>query len=261
MIKINDIYCGYNEEVVLKGVSFEVNNGEHLGIIGPNGSGKTTLLKAMTKLLNCFSGTIEILGKDIRQMGIKELSKKIAVVTQTPSFVEDLRVMDFVLLGRIPHFRWFQIVESKRDIEICQECMHLTDTLRFKDRLMSELSGGERQLVSIAKALAQEPSIILLDEPISYLDISHQVRILDTITSLIKDRGMTAITVLHELNLASEYCERLILLDRGTIKMIGTPNEVLQYDVIEEVYNTVVVVRQNPISHKPYVFVVPKVCR
>lgn len=261
MINIRDIYCSYGANRVLNGVSLEIKNGEHLGIIGPNGSGKTTLIRAITKLIKCESGRIELFGRDIRHTDIKELAKKVAVVGQGTGLIEDLKVMDFVLLGRMPHFRWFQVLESSTDIEICQRCMEITDTLRFKDRLMSEISSGERQLVLIARALSQEPSVILLDEPISHLDISHQVRILDMLTSLTKEKGLTAITVLHELNLASEYCERLVLLEGGRVKKIGTPREVLTYQVIEEVYKTVVLVKENPISQKPYVFVVPEVYR
>jgi iron complex transport system ATP-binding protein len=135
--------------------------------------------------------------------------------------------------------------------------MEMTGTLKFKDRYMTELSGGERQLVFIARALTQEPEIILLDEPITHLDISHQVRVLDIVKTLITQKGLTAITVLHDLNLASEYCDRLLLLNNGRVHSIGLPSEILTYQAIEEVYKTTVIVKENPLSKKPYVFVVP----
>lgn len=259
IIRIKNLYCGYGKLPVLKDITLDVKQGEHLGIIGPNGSGKTTLIRAITRLVKPISGGIEIFGRDVRNTDLKEISKKVAVVGQVSKFIEDMNVMDYVLLGRLPHFRWLQIMESKKDIQICLHCLDITGTLRLKDRFMYELSSGERQLISIARALSQDPSIIILDEPTSHLDISHQVRILDTITNLIRQNGITAVTVMHDLNLASEYCDRLVLLDDGRIKKIGTPQEVLTYSLIEEVYKTVVIVKENPISHKPYVFVVPHV--
>jgi iron complex transport system ATP-binding protein len=163
-----------------------------------------------------------------------------------------------VLLGRIPHFEKMQFLETARDFEAAREAMSLTRTLKFKDRLMRELSGGERQLVFIARALAQEPRLLLLDEPTTHLDITHQVAILDLLKRLNRERGLTVIIVLHDLNLASEYCQRLVLMREGRIYKAGRPDEVLSYQIIEEVYKTVVVVEKNPISLRPYVLLVPE---
>lgn len=256
MLTVKNLSCGYNPIRILNGISFEVKEGEHLGIIGPNGSGKTTLLKAITKLIKLQSGAVVIDGKDIRKWGVKELSKKIAVVSQDTQS-GNMTVEDFVLLGRIPYYKRFQLMESQKDIDISEHCMELTGALKFKDRYMAELSGGERQLVFIARALAQEPKIVLLDEPITHLDISHQVRVLDIIKTLNGQKGLTAITVIHDLNLASEYCDRLLLLHNGGVYSIGMPSDVLTYQAIEEVYKTIVIVKENPLSKKPYVFVVP----
>ncbi len=255
MLEIKNLTCGYDSKFILQDINLKVGDKELVGIIGPNGSGKTTLLRAITRVLKPKKGLILYEGKDIGQMHYKELSKEIAVVSQ--SFETGfMSVEEFILLGRIPYYKRFQFLETKEDLEIASRCMKLTDTLRFKHKLMQELSGGERQLAHIARALTQEPKLLLLDEPTTHLDISHQVGILDLIKKLNKEFGLTVIMVLHDLNLASEYCQCLILINEGRIHRIGRPDEVLNYQVIEEVYKTVVVVEKNPISSKPYIFLV-----
>jgi iron complex transport system ATP-binding protein len=226
-----------------------------VGIIGPNGSGKTTLLRAVSRLLKPKRGSIHLDDRDIWQMRYKELAKKIAVVSQgLPD--ESLTVEEFVLLGRIPYFDSLQFFETSRDFEVAKECMTFTDVLRLKDRPIGQISGGERQLALIARALTQEPVLLLLDEPTTYLDIAHQVGILDLIRRFNRQIGLTVLMVLHDLNLASEYCDKLLLLSNGKVYKQGTPEEVLDYKTIEEVYKTVVVVEKNPISKKPYILLV-----
>ena len=255
MLEIKNLTCGYDSKFLLREINFSVEKGELIGIIGPNGSGKTTLLRAITRILKPKGGEILLKGVDIWDMGFKELARKIAVVSQGPD-VNFMSVKEFVLLGRIPHYKKFQFFETKRDEEIARKYMTLTDTLRFENEPVGKISGGERQLGVIARALAQEPELLLLDEPIAHLDITHQVAILDLIRRLNKEFGLTVIMVLHDLNLAAEYCNRLILLNEGKIHKTGKPEEVLTYQIIEEVYKTVVVVEENPISHKPYILVV-----
>ncbi len=256
MLEIKDLICGYDSKFLLQDINFKIEAGELVGIIGPNGSGKTTLLRAIRRVLKPKKGTILFEGKNIWQMGYKELAKRIAVVPQGVTAVAGMSVEEFVLLGRIPHFERCQFLETKKDLEIAKKGMILTDTIKFKDQLMQELSGGERQLVVIARALTQEPRLLLLDEPTSHLDITHQVGILDLIRRLNKELGLTVLMVLHDLNLASEYCQRLVLINKGRIYKIGTPEEILYYQIIEEIYKTVVVVEKNPISSKPYILVV-----
>ena len=255
MLEIKDLICGYDSKFFLRNINFRADKGELIGIIGPNGSGKTTLLRAITRILKPRTGTIVLEGRDIWQMGFRELARKIAVVSQNFE-IGFMSVEEFVLLGRIPYYGKFQFLEAKGDMEIANRCMRLTDTLRFKDRLMQEISGGEKQLTLIARALTQEPGLLLLDEPTAHLDITHQVGILDLIRRLNKEFGLTVIMVLHDLNLASEYCHRLVLINEGRIRKMGRPEEVLDYQIIEEVYKTVVVVKKNPISSRPYILIV-----
>jgi iron complex transport system ATP-binding protein len=255
MLEIRNLTCGYDGKVVLYDISFSVREGELLGIIGPNGSGKTTCLRAITRLLKPKEGKILLEGRDIWQMGFKELATKVAVVPQNLN-IGSMTVEEFVLLGRIPHFGRYQFLETKKDLEVAERSMILTDTLRFKDRVLGEISCGEGQLTLIARALAQEPKLLLLDEPTAHLDITHQVQILDLIKRLNRGFELTVIMVLHDLNLASQYCDRLILLNNGRIHKMGIPSEVLTYQVIEEVYKTIVVVERNPLSSKPYILLV-----
>jgi iron complex transport system ATP-binding protein len=188
-------------------------------------------------------------------MGYKERAKKIAVVSQgVPE--EAMTVEEFVLLGRIPYFRGLQFLETSRDFLVAKEAMLLTGVFGLKDRPLSQISGGERQLALIARALSQQPALLLLDEPTTYLDIAHQVGMLDLIRRLSRNFGLTVLMVLHDLNLASEYCDRLLLLSEGRVYKQGSPEEVLDYRSIEQVYKTVVVVEKNPISKKPYILLV-----
>ncbi len=264
MLEIRDLTCGYGEKFVLHGINLKIEDGELIGIIGPNGSGKTTLLKAITGILKSEKGEIFLKGENIRYLCFKEMAQKIAVVSQN---VEGnfMTVEEFVLMGRIPHYRKFQFMETEIDMEIVRKYMLMTDTLKYRNQPIEEISGGEKQLAVIARALAQEPQLLLLDEPTSHLDIKHQITILDLIKKLNKASGITVMMVLHELNLASEYCDRLILLNNGMIYKEGEPAEVLTYRIIEKVYETIVVVEKNPISHKPYILIVPEdqrhICR
>ena len=255
MLRINGLGCGYYDRQVLWDINLEVPPKEIMGIIGPNGSGKTTLLRAVSRLLKPKQGSIHLDGKDIWQMKYRELAKRVAVVSQgLPE--ETLTVEEFVLLGRIPHFEGLQFLETNHDFEVAEGCMALTDVLRLKDRPIGQISGGERQLALIARALTQEPALLLLDEPTTYLDIAHQVGMLDLIKRLNRKLGLTVLMVLHDLNLASEYCDKVALLSNGKIYKQGRPEEVLNYKVIEDVYKTVVVLQKNPVSKKPYILLV-----
>lgn len=251
-IKIQSICCGY-PNFKLSNISMDVPHGAFAGIIGPNGSGKTTLFRAITGTLNLLSGSIIIGEKDLRALTLRQRAQKIAIVSQIVESAE-MTVEDYVLLGRIPYHSKFSLFETANDIEIVQKYMQLTDTWRHRNHLLSELSGGEQQLAGIARALAQQPELLLLDEPTSHLDITHQVQILNVLQQLNQEMGLTILMVIHDLNLASEYCDTLILVNEGKIHTQGTPEEVLTYQNIEAVYKTVVVTQNNPLSGKPAVF-------
>ncbi|MEE9417914.1 MAG: ABC transporter ATP-binding protein [Desulfatiglandaceae bacterium] len=255
LLKIKNLSAGYDENIVLHDIGCTVRQGELIGIIGPNGSGKTTLLRAITRILKPHKGEILIDGKNIWKIPLKEISQMVAVSSQLLDPVLTT-VEEYILLGRLPYYRKYQFFETSKDETIVEKYMRLTDTFRLKESLMTELSGGERQLASIARALAQEPILLLLDEPTSHLDITHQAQIMELIGRLNRELGLTVLMVLHDLNLASEYCSRLLLLNNGSIHKLGTPEEVLTYRTIEEVYKTVVLVKKNPLSGKPYVFLI-----
>jgi len=257
MLELKNITCGYASGFTLEDISFRLKKREFLGIVGPNGSGKTTLIKAITKLLPAKKGEIILDEINIDEMRFKEIARKIAVVPQSFNIQFDMSVEEFIFIGRIPHKNAFQFLEEKKDEEIVDNAMELTETLQLKERLLSSLSGGEIQRAAIARALVQQPQILLLDEPTSHLDIGHQIKILDLLRKLNKENSLTIAAIFHDLNLASEYCSKLLLLKNGKTFSFGVPEEVLTYQSLEEVYNTPVIVQKSIISGMPNVSVVP----
>lgn len=255
MILVESLCCGYNG-FFLKDISFSVKKGEVFGIIGPNGSGKTTILRAISKIIPIKEGRVIFDKMDIRKIGFRRFAQSVGVVSQVEEIAFDMKVKELVLLGRIPHQRF--LLTTKSDIEIAEKSMELVGIINFKEKWMSQLSGGERQLAFICRALAQEPKILLLDEPTTHLDISYQVKILNIIRQLNRDLGLTIIIVLHDLNLAIEYLDSLLLLNKGNVYKIGEPSEVLTEETIEEVYKTRVMVSENPVSHKGCVLLRPQ---
>ncbi len=254
-MKIEKIVCGYSGSFLLKEVSFDIEKGLFTGIIGPNGSGKTTLFRGITGDIGLKSGNIYFEGKNLTSFTGKQRARRFAIVTQKIE-VANITVEEFVLLGRFPYKKPFQFLETEEDYRLAGKYMKMTGVYKYKDKLFSELSGGEQQLVSIAKALTQEPDILLLDEPTSHLDIAHQVKILNLLQKLNKTFKLTVIMIIHDLNLAGEYCDHIIMLDNGRIHTSGSAKEVLNYKNIEEVYKTPVVTRENPISKKPAIFLI-----
>lgn len=257
LLQTTNLTGGYGSETIVHDVSFAVQPGEFIGIIGPNGCGKSTLLKLLTRVLPSQNGSVSYRQADIASYKLKELYKELAVVTQEALINFSFSVWEIVLMGRIPHLKRLQ-QETKHDFEVAEKALELTGCLHLKNRMIDQLSTGERQRVLIAKALAQEPKLLLLDEPTSHLDIGHQIHILDLLKKLNEEQKLTIITVLHDLNCASEYCQRLILMDKGKIVQDGLPGEVLTYPNIEQVYKTVVVINPNPVSGKPNLSLIPK---
>jgi iron complex transport system ATP-binding protein len=257
MIEVNSIFFRYHRDWVLQDVSFQVRKGEFVGVIGPNGSGKTTLLKLLYRLLSPQQGEVLFDGLSLKKMSRREIAKKIAVVAQETYSTFPFRAIEMVLMGRSPYLGHLMF-ESPKDLEIAKKAMEWTEILPISQRSIDELSGGERKRVFIARALAQEPEMILLDEPTSNLDIHHQVEFLDLVLSLNREKGLTILMASHDLNLASEYCNRLIFLQNGKIYKMGSPEEVMTRENIEKVYGCEVWVDRNPVSGMPRVSLLRK---
>ncbi|MFH0826316.1 MAG: ABC transporter ATP-binding protein [Candidatus Omnitrophota bacterium] len=257
IIEVKNITSGYQNRPILKGIDFSIREGEFFGIIGPNGSGKSTLLKTLSRCLKPYQGSVHYKQKDIHGIPAQELAKEFAFVAQDTAFNFSFTVWEIVQMGRIPYIGRMR-AETPHDLEITKESMRTTDTLALADRFIGALSSGERQMVLIAKALAQQPKVLFLDEPTSHLDIGHQVQIMSLIKELNQKHNITVIVVLHDLNLASEYCDRLLLLNEGRAYKLGEPEEILTFQNIEEVYKTLVIVNRNPITKNPHILLVSK---
>jgi iron complex transport system ATP-binding protein len=251
-IQIENLSFGYGERLVLDGISLAIEKGEMIGVLGPNGSGKTTLLKILSSVLS-GRGKVELNGKDIRNYGRRELSRLFAVVPQESQINFPFTVAEIVLMGRASHHSPIGL-EGERDLEAARKSLEATETASLADRYLHELSGGEKQRVMIARALAQEPEILLLDEPAAFLDLKHQVRVFDLLRRLNRERGLTIVAALHDLNLAALFFPRLAMLSGGKIFRDGPAREVLSEKNIEEVYGVQVRVEMDASRERPQVF-------
>lgn len=251
--EVRNLSYSFGDEKVLKNISFEAADGEFLGLMGPNGSGKTTLLRCMTNYLQTPEDRIRIDGKPLQSLMPAELARTFAVVPQSSSTDFVFSAYDIVMMGRIPHMASRLAGHRKSDVEIVKAAMAKTDTLKFASRPFFALSGGERQRVIIARAIAQQPQGLLLDEPTVYLDINGQLEIMDLIKKLNREEGISVVAVLHDINLAARYCDRIALLSQGHLEAIGEPKEVLTPEIIQSVYGVEVVVRRDPFTNAVYV--------
>lgn len=257
MLEIQNLTCGYDGKEIIKEVSFSVRKGDFIGIIGPNGAGKTTLFRGLTGILRPFKGEVIYNNTPIRKIPLRQFACEAAIIPQFMEIPFGFTVEEFVFLGRFPHLGRFQSPRPE-DFRITEEALVLTDTRQLRLKKIFELSGGERQRIILAQGFAQKPKLLLLDEPTAHLDITHQSWIMDILKKLNKEQGLTVVLTLHDLNLASEYCQRIILFNEGRIFRQGSPEDVLTYQNIESVYKTVVVVEKNPVSFKPYILLVPQ---
>ncbi len=257
VFKLKGMSAGYGNIPILHALSLEIGEGEFFGIIGPNGSGKTTLLKALTRIIRPYSGEIIYRGKDISKKALKELACEVAFVGQDALCSFSFTVFEIVMMGRFPHLKRFR-TESKRDYDITNQALETVNCISLKDKYIDQISAGERQRVIIARALAQEPRVLILDEPTSRLDIGHQIEIFDLIKKLNLERKITVSSVLHDLNLASDYCDRILLMNEGKIFKIGEPGKILTYENLEKIYKTIVVVNESPATKRPHITLVPK---
>ena len=250
MLRFEHLAAGYGEKDIIKDVSFSVEEGDFAGLIGSNGAGKSTLIKCISGLLPVRSGNIYICGKENSHLKHRERARLVAVVPQSYHVDYDFLVEDIVMMGRNPYLS-LRHKENERDMEIVRNAMEATNTEIFRGRLYNELSGGERQRVILARAIAQEPQIILLDEPTSALDIHHQIEVMELITRLNKEKNMTVLAVLHDINMASRFCKRLIMLKDGHIMADGTPETVINRQNMEELYQMKLLIHTNPLFRKP----------
>lgn len=239
----------YGAVEVLSAISCEVAAGEILGLLGPNGSGKSTLVRLMSGVRVPRVGRVTYDGRDLRTYSRDELARAIAVVPQETVIELPFSVLEVVLMGRSPYLGKFGF-ESAHDLVVAQRAMEQTGVASLATREVHALSGGERQRVILARALAQEPRILLLDEPTAFLDIKHQVAVYDLIKQLSREQGLAVVAILHDLNLAALYCDRLALLKAGRVFCQGTPDQVLTYVNIKAVYETEVYIDLNDITGK-----------
>jgi iron complex transport system ATP-binding protein len=246
-IRIEGVSFAYGARPVLEQVTLDVAPGERLGILGPNGSGKSTLIRLLSRVLRPLRGRILFDGVDLASLSARDIARRIAVVPQEIGLDFPFSVMEVVLMGRSPHSSGFGF-EGTHDLEVAERAMAQAGVLELADRGFNELSGGEKQRVVIARALAQEPRVLLLDEPATFLDIRHEVEIFDLLTDLSERDGMTLVTVLHDLNLAGLYCRRLACLREGRMLACGPTGEVLTYANVRATYDTDVYVSLNDLT-------------
>ena len=233
-ISAQDLSYQIQAETLLDSVDLHADQGQLVGLIGPNGAGKSTLLRAISGILNYREGTVRLDGDDLKSLSSRDIAAGLALIPQIAPYTHGFTSMELVLMGRYPHLGRFQI-EGKEDDRIARDAMRLTRTEQFADRTLDTLSGGERQRVFVSRALAQQPRVLLLDEPTSNLDVLHQLKVLDLVRQLIDD-GLTAVAAIHDLNMAARYCDRLVLLKNGRVLAEGSPEEVLVPETIRSAF-------------------------
>ena len=252
MLVVDNLHFAYKDTRILNGLYLNANEGELVGIVGPNGAGKSTLLRLISGVLKAASGCVSVNGTDLASLKPAQRARLVSVVPQNPQLPLHFKLLDLVLMGRNPHLRLLEW-EGGRDLEISRKAMELTDTWRLADRLVGSLSGGERQRGLVAMALAQEAPVLLLDEPTSSLDLAHQTSIMDLVRDVQRQRGGTIVVAMHDLTLAAQYSDRLIMLAEGRSYAEGNPQSVLTRENILRVYEANVLVLDHPLGGTPVI--------
>ena len=256
VVEVRNFSFRRGQKEILREVSFAVRRGEYLTIVGPNGAGKTTLLKCIDRILHGGSGEIEIFGRPLASYRQKELARRVSYVPQADGRVFPFTVEQFVLMGRYPHLSPFSSV-GKHDRRAVREALELTATLEFADRLLDTLSGGERQKVYIAAALAQGADVLLLDEPTTFLDYRHQAEVCRLLARANQESGVTIVAVTHDVNHAALESDRIVALREGAVAFVGLPGEIMQPDVLRGIYGTAFLLVDHPRAEFP--MIVPRV--
>ncbi|MCY9666086.1 ABC transporter ATP-binding protein [Paenibacillus alginolyticus] len=256
MIKVENLSQSFREQQVLEGISFEIKQGEFFGIIGPNGSGKSTLLRLLSGIDPVKTGRVDLGGRLVSSYSRKELAKWLAVLQQDALPPVGFTVREVVEMGRYPFQNWLgeEPADAEGLIDGIVRKLHLEPLI---DRTIERLSGGERQRVSLAKVMAQQPRLLMLDEPTTFLDIGYQVQMMDYIKEWQRESELTVVAVLHDLNLAAQYCTRLMVVHNGKLAAIGTPDEIITSGLISEVYGTEPIVLQHPVNDAPQILLQP----
>lgn len=252
MLKIQDIFVSYGRRAVLKGVSLDVESGEVLALIGPNGSGKSTLIRAVSGVVPIQNGHVHVGGKALAQLSTMERARYLAVVPQARNMPPAFSVYESILLGRTPYLGWLGRA-GEHDHERVRYALQRTQMMPLADRMVGELSGGEQQRVLLARALAQDTPVLLLDEPTTHLDLQHRESLVHLVRELARSRNLAVLMVLHDLNLASLYADRVSLLVDGKIEATGAPGEVLTEATLSRVYNVPVHVIPHPQYGNPLI--------
>ncbi len=244
IIRVEDLVYSFDSVKALNGLTFEINRGEFVGLVGPNGSGKTTLLNCLSKLFTPQEGNIQMDGHNLRELSPSDGAKIYAVVPSEFPMDMNISIADTVLLGRYPYIEglWW---ENERDEEITLDAMEKLNVTQFANRKLGELSSGEKQRVLIAKAMAQEAKVLLIDEPVAYLDLGYQLEIMEMLKSL-ADGGVTILAAMHQLNLAVKYCDKLIVLNKGKLVAYGKPEDIVTQKLIEDVYGIKALIKNIP---------------
>jgi len=251
------ITCGYDDRDVLHAVNVAVGEGEFIGLIGPNGSGKSTLLRALTGILPLRTGMVVLAGQPLDSYSRRQIAQRVAVVPQVSGSIFSFTVEDYVLMGRTPHLGRFQ-AQRPDDLHVAWQAMELADLTDLASRPVTELSGGELQRATLARAFAQQTDILLLDEPTAFLDINHQHEIFELLTRFNQNERKTIVCVSHDLNLAAQYCQSLIVLSGGCVHTQGTPQTVVTAQMIARVYHAEVQVDTGP-GGAPRVSLIPEI--
>lgn len=256
-VQIKNLNFSYRDTAVLKNISMTIKKGSFYIIIGPNGSGKTTLLKLMSGIERQEHVDIDVLDKPVTHYSRKSLAKKIAFVQQSQPIDFSFTVFELVLMGRSPHLGILG-VEQQTDMDIAKQAICFTGVEHLIDRKLDQLSGGEQQRVFLARAICQEPEIILLDEPTASLDLAHQIRIMDLMRKLMEEKGITVVMVSHDVNLAAMYADEMLLLSNGRVMKKGKPEKVLTFEILEKSYGCKLLVDKNPLGKFPRITLIPQ---